>query len=59
MGDARLVRLRYTQRAADELERILASISAQSPQGARNVQRRLKEMIALLIEHPLAGQRVS
>jgi toxin ParE1/3/4 len=53
------LRLRYTLRAAAELDKVLGSIAAQSPQGAHKVQKRIQTFIALLLQHPLAGQRVS
>jgi toxin ParE1/3/4 len=53
------VRLRYTQRAVAELDEVLAYIEAQSPQGARSVQTRIRVIINLLLEHPHAGQLTS
>jgi toxin ParE1/3/4 len=53
------VRLRYTHRAARELETVLASIAAASPRSAEAVQRRIRDMIDPILQHPLAGQRVS
>ena len=45
MGEAWLVRLRYTHRALADLERLLDDIAAQSPRGAKRVQARLKAVI--------------
>jgi toxin ParE1/3/4 len=53
------VRLRYTLRAAVELDEILADIEAQSPQGARRVRTRIQVIINLLLQHPHAGQLTS
>ena len=61
MVEARPVsrRLRYTPQAAAELDQILSYIEERSPQGARQVQARLKRIIDLLTEHPFAGQITS
>jgi toxin ParE1/3/4 len=53
------LKLRYTFRGAVELDKVLDSIAAQSPQGAHKVQKRIQTFITLLLQHPLAGQRVS
>jgi toxin ParE1/3/4 len=53
------VRLRYTLRAAAELDEVLVYIEARSPQGARRVQARIQVIINLLLQHPHAGQLTS
>jgi plasmid stabilization system protein ParE len=53
------VKLRYTRRAAVELEEVLAYIEEQSPQGARHVQARIKAITDLLLQHPKAGHLTS
>ena len=53
------MRLRYTRRAAAELDEVLAYIEARSPQGARRVQARIQVIIDLLLKHPRAGQLTS
>ena len=53
------MRLRYTLRAAAELDEVLAYIEARSPQGARRVQARIQVIINLLLRHPHAGQLTS
>jgi toxin ParE1/3/4 len=53
------VKLRYTRRAAAELEEILAYIEERSPVGARHVQARIKAIMDLLLQHPHAGQLTS
>jgi toxin ParE1/3/4 len=53
------VKLRYTRRAAAELEEILAYIEERSPVGARHVQARIKAITDLLSQHPKAGQLTS
>jgi toxin ParE1/3/4 len=51
------VKLRYTQPALADLEATLDYIAAQSPQGARRVQARVKAIIDLLLTHPHIGTR--
>jgi plasmid stabilization system protein ParE len=53
------VTLRYTRRAAAELEEVLAYINERSPLGARHVQARIQAIVNLLQEHPNAGQLTS
>ena len=55
MGETRIVRLRYTLPALDDLDSILDYISAQSPQGAQRVQSRIQIVIDLLSTHPNIG----
>jgi toxin ParE1/3/4 len=53
------VKLRYTLRAAAELDKILSFIDERSPQGAHNVKARIHAMTALLLQHPRAGHSTS
>jgi toxin ParE1/3/4 len=53
------VRLRYTLRAAAELDSVLAYIAGRSPQGALRVQVRIRLIINMLLQHPHAGQLTS
>ena len=53
------MKLRYTRRAAAELEEILAYIEERSPVGARHMQARIKAITDLLLQHPNAGQLTS
>lgn len=53
------MRLRFTPRAAAELDGVLDYIAARSPQGGRRIQMRIQSVIALLLEHPHAGMRTS
>lgn len=53
------MKLRYTRRAAADLDEVLAAIVERSPQGARHVKIRIQEMIALLLQHPQAGRLTS
>jgi toxin ParE1/3/4 len=53
------VKLRYTPRAAAELDEILEHIGSQSPQGAANVKRRVHRLTAMLLRHPEAGQKTN
>jgi toxin ParE1/3/4 len=50
------VKLRYTIRAATELNDVLTAIDRQSPQGARHVKQRLHAVIDLLLQYPQAGR---
>ena len=59
MGEAWLVRLRYTRRALAELDEVLSFVQSQSPKGALSIKRRIEEVMALLVEHPLAGPLTS
>jgi toxin ParE1/3/4 len=51
------VKLRYTRPALDDLNAILDYIAASSPQGAKRVQRRIQDVLDLLIDHPAIGSR--
>lgn len=53
------MKLRYTIRAARELDEALASIDRKSPQGARHVKQRLHAVINLLLQYPGAGHLTS
>jgi toxin ParE1/3/4 len=53
------VKLRYTLRAAAELDEVLTYIEERSPQGALSVQTRIQVIINLLLRHPHAGQLTS
>jgi plasmid stabilization system protein ParE len=53
------LKLRYTPKALDDLAEILAYIAERSAQGARNVQARIKAVIALPGQYPHSGQITS
>ena len=53
------MKLRYTRRAAAELEEVLAYLEERSPLGAHRVQARIQTITNLLLEHPKAGQLTS
>ena len=53
------MKVRYTLRAAEELDQVLSSIDERSPGGARHVKARIQEMIDLIAVHPSAGQTTS
>ncbi|WP_166141698.1 type II toxin-antitoxin system RelE/ParE family toxin [Methylosinus sp. RM1] len=53
------MRLRYTARAAQHIDAVLAFVAERSPRGARNIRIRLQTVLALLQERPLAGRRTS
>jgi plasmid stabilization system protein ParE len=53
------VKLRYTLPALADLSAILDYIAAQSPQGARRVQTRIRTLTELLLLHPHIGRRTN
>jgi plasmid stabilization system protein ParE len=53
------LKLRYTPTALAELDEILTYLAKRSPQGARNVQRRIQTVVGLIAEHPGLGRRTS
>jgi plasmid stabilization system protein ParE len=53
------VRLRYTLPAVADLSAILDQIAAQSPQGARRVQARIKALTDLVLLYPHIGRRTN
>ena len=57
MGQARAVRLRYTDPALADLDAILDYIAEWSPRGARNVQQRIQSIIDLILIYPDVGLR--
>jgi toxin ParE1/3/4 len=57
LGQARLVRVRYTLPALADLDEVLIYLAPRSPQGAARVQSRIKSFIDLLPSHPLIGAR--
>ena len=50
------MKLRYTLRAAQELDQILSYIDERSPRGAQQVRARIKTIVDLIALHPHAGQ---
>jgi addiction module RelE/StbE family toxin len=50
------VRLRYTLPAARNLEKTLADLAQQSPQGAKHVQERIQALTSILLNHPEIGR---
>jgi toxin ParE1/3/4 len=59
VGQVRAVKLRYTLPARLELEAALNYIQEHSPQGAANVQARIKAVTELLLDHPYIGVATS
>ncbi len=53
------MKLRVTAPAARQLERLLDYIDARHPLGAQNVQRCIREIMQLLLRHPLTGHATS
>jgi len=56
LGKARTLKVRYTPRAARQLDAILDYIDARSPQGAAHVFDRIEATLAMLADHPNSGQ---
>lgn len=50
------MRLRYTRRAAKELDQLLSYIDDRSPRGAAEVKARIRAIIDLIALHPMAGR---
>ena len=53
------MKLRYTRRAAKELDQALAYIDVRSPQGAAHVKARIQAIADLIALHPHAGRLTS
>jgi toxin ParE1/3/4 len=51
------VKLRYTLPALADLDSILDYIAGYSPRGAKRVQRRIQDVVAILLAHPDIGIR--
>ena len=49
------MKLRYTAPALADLEAILDYIAAVSPQGAKRIQKRIQDVISLVLVHPEIG----
>ena len=54
MGEAWAVKLRYTPRALAELDEVLTYIAERSPQGARNVETRIHDIITMILQQDIA-----
>ncbi|MDO9443021.1 MAG: type II toxin-antitoxin system RelE/ParE family toxin, partial [Beijerinckiaceae bacterium] len=50
------LKLRFTNRAATELDAVLSSLDRVSPVGAKRVRQRLQDTIDLLLRYPSAGR---
>lgn len=50
------MKLKYTVRAAAEVDEILVYIDERSSQGGQHVKERIKAVIDLLLQHPDAGK---
>jgi toxin ParE1/3/4 len=53
------VKLRYTNTALHQIEQVLSYIGDRSPQGAVRVAKRTETVLAVLLDHPEAGQATS
>ncbi|WP_316233963.1 type II toxin-antitoxin system RelE/ParE family toxin [Bradyrhizobium sp. SZCCHNR1098] len=49
------MKLRFTTRAANELESVLDYVASHSPGGARRVHMRIKSVFDMLVYYPKAG----
>ena len=53
------MRLRYTRRAAEELDQVLSYIERRSSKGARHVKARIQAVIGLIAAYPQSGTLTS
>lgn len=53
------MKLRYTKTALRQIEQAISYIGDRSPQGAARVAQRTETILALLLDHPQAGQVTS
>lgn len=53
------MKLRYTKTALRQIEQALSYIAVRSPQGAVSVAKRTQTVLAVVLDHPLAGQATS
>ncbi len=53
------MKLRYTKTALRQIEQVLSYIEARAPQGAARVAQRAETVLAVLLDHPHAGQATS
>ncbi|HSU99889.1 MAG TPA: type II toxin-antitoxin system RelE/ParE family toxin [Roseiarcus sp.] len=53
------MRLRFTRRAAQELDQVLSYIEGRSSKGARDVKARIQAVIDLIAAYPQSGQLTS
>jgi plasmid stabilization system protein ParE len=51
--------LRYTPRAVAQIDKAVAYIAAESPQGASNIRARLLTILTMLRDQPAAGRPTS
>jgi toxin ParE1/3/4 len=53
------LRLQYTKSALRQIDEALSFIKTRSPQGAAHVRERLDGVMAMLMDHPFAGQETN
>lgn len=53
------MKLRYTRKAAAELQEVLAGIAEHSTQGAHRVRNAIRQAVDLLGEHPRSGRMIN
>jgi toxin ParE1/3/4 len=59
MGEAAVLKVRFTNRAVHQIDEALDYIAARSPNGERAVRVRMRELVTMLEDHPYAGHRTS
>ena len=58
MGEARILRVRLTARARDQIDAALVYVATDSPSGAARLRARLLLFLKSLESHPLLGRAV-
>jgi toxin ParE1/3/4 len=59
VGEARLVRVRYTRTALRQIDAAVGYLKAENPQAARGLQERILGILAQLQTHPHSARRTS
>ena len=59
MGEARLVKVRYTRTIIRQIDAALTHLKAQNPRAARGLQERISAVVVLLQTHPLSARETS
>jgi toxin ParE1/3/4 len=59
VGEAWIMKLRYTIRSLSEIDRIIEYVEQSSPQGAVFIKLRLQSVINMILEYPNIGQQTT
>ena len=59
MGEARLVKVRYTRTIIRQIDAALTHLETQNPKAARGLQERISVVVVLLQTHPLGARETS